>query len=105
MRAVSNLKIKIADAKKLEESLAKAPPIKPEEIIIAPNGVFRQFLDVLAHDHAIEDAIYAVGKLFQRGDIDFQSYIRAIRSLSSEQFMKRALIFKIRQQKIQNSTK
>jgi len=54
-----------------------------------------QLLHLQAEDLAIEDTQYYLDKALQKASIDLNSYLKATRSLSEEQFFIRALINKI----------
>ena len=90
------MKEKVAEAQAIEAQLKNQKQVDPEDVLVAPNTLTRQYLEVLAADHAIEDALYSLGKLLQSGKIDLSTYMKNVRTLSSEQFMKRALAMKIR---------
>ncbi|TPX57578.1 hypothetical protein PhCBS80983_g03754 [Powellomyces hirtus] len=52
--------------------------------------------DLVAQDHAIDDTLYYLGKALDAEKIDGAVYMKNVRSLAREQFIKRALIAKIR---------
>jgi hypothetical protein len=50
---------------------------------------------LVAEDASIEDVLYYLEKKLNSGGIDLETYLRNVRTLTSEQFMKRATIKKI----------
>jgi ESCRT-I complex subunit TSG101 len=61
-----------------------------------PKDVLRkQLLHLVAEDMAIEDAQYELNKALFNGQIDLATHVKLTRTLSREQFFKRALIKKI----------
>jgi len=57
-----------------------------------------RLLDLVAHDLAIEDTFYSLTKALDRERIDPTSYLKVVRSLAREQFFKKALAVKIREE-------
>ena len=57
-----------------------------------------RLLDLVAHDLAIEDTFYFLTKALDRERIDPASYLKVVRSLAREQFFKKALAVKIREE-------
>ncbi|CAG8476415.1 10558_t:CDS:2 [Funneliformis mosseae] len=88
------LKGKIAEVDKLIEQAKNMPEVSVDDFLCGTTIVYNQ----LAEDNAIEDATYYLGKALNSGKIDLSSYMKNIRSLGREQFMRRALIQKIRRQ-------
>ncbi|TIA83902.1 hypothetical protein E3P94_01561 [Wallemia ichthyophaga] len=66
-----------------------------DEIVCADNLVSNQLLDLIAEDRAIEDTMYHLGRALNAGKVDLEKVLRAVRELSREQFLKRALCKKI----------
>lgn len=56
---------------------------------------FCRLYSLIAEEQADEDALYALSKTLERGQIEVQAYLKAVRSLARDQFMKKALINKI----------
>jgi ESCRT-I complex subunit TSG101 len=57
-----------------------------------------RLLDLVAEDNALEDTVYHLGRAFNsdtRTQDELERFLKRIRLLSREQFMKRALINKI----------
>ncbi len=95
-----------------------------DDYYIAAAPLYRQLLDLVADDHAIEDTLYYLGKQLQskpksnnngydgktasalteskmsdRNEAETLSvHFKYVRTLASEQFFRRALALKIRQQ-------
>ena len=57
-----------------------------------------RLLDLVSHDLAIEDTFYFLAKALDRERIDPASYLKVVRSLAREQFFKKALAAKIREE-------
>jgi len=55
----------------------------------------QQLLDLIAEDLAIEDVIYYMDKALRDGVIDIATFMKECRSLSREQFFKKALTKKV----------
>jgi len=77
------------------EQLKNQPDINPDEILKFTT-LMNQLLDVVAEESAIEDMIYYLGKALTSEQIDLNYYLKHIRALSREQFLKKVLIKKIR---------
>jgi len=56
-----------------------------------------RMFDLVTEDHAIEDAIYYLSKSLNAGTLPLPAFLKHVRKLAVDQFMKRALILKIRQ--------
>ncbi|TPX41500.1 hypothetical protein SeLEV6574_g06056 [Synchytrium endobioticum] len=94
-----NMGILDSKIKELDELLAAAkdtPKVNVDDIICGVTVLHNQLFEVVADDHAIDDALYCLGEAFGREKIDPNSYLKHIRALAREQFLKRALIRKIR---------
>ncbi|CAI2168741.1 4442_t:CDS:2 [Funneliformis geosporum] len=85
---------KITEIDKLIEQAKNMPEVSVDDILCGTTIVYNQ----LAEDNAIEDATYYLGKALSSDRIDLNSYMKNIRSLAREQFMRRALIQKVRRQ-------
>jgi ESCRT-I complex subunit TSG101 len=62
------------------------------------NNYLKRLMECMAEDDAIEDTIYYVGKALAAGRVDLPSFMKCIRQLARDQFMRRALCFKIKRQ-------
>lgn len=56
-----------------------------------------RLVDLVAEDNAIEDTIYHMTRALDAERVDLDRYLKSIRSLAREQYMKRALIERILQ--------
>jgi len=75
----------------LQEETAKAPFDDVDNLVVARDAVCQQQLDVVAEDEAIEDCLFALTRSLQRGQIEFEEYMKHVRSLSRKQCLARAL--------------
>lgn len=66
-----------------------------DTVVCAENAVYNQLYDLVAEDHAIDDTIYALGKIHDQNKISFETFTKRTRSLARDQFLTRALICKI----------
>ncbi|GAA6059515.1 hypothetical protein JCM10212_006013 [Sporobolomyces blumeae] len=68
-----------------------------DEIVCGSTVVYTQLLDLVAEDAALEDTIYALGRGLNSGtaNIDLDQFLKRVRVLAREQFLKRATINKI----------
>ncbi|KAL5635666.1 hypothetical protein ACGC1H_004462 [Rhizoctonia solani] len=66
-----------------------------DELVCSTAIVYNQLVDLIAEDKAIEDTMYHLHRALNSGRIDLDRFIRTVRILAQEQFMKRALIEKI----------
>jgi len=79
------------------EQLKDKQEINPDDILkLTP--LMNQLVEVIADESAIEDMIYYLGKALTSEQIDLNYYLKHIRALSREQFLKKVLIKKIRAQ-------
>jgi len=79
------------------EHLKSKSEINPDEILkFTP--LMKQLVEVIAEESAIEDMIFYLGKALTSEQIDLTYYLKHIRNLSREQFLKKVLIKKIRAQ-------
>ncbi|KAH7340782.1 UEV domain-containing protein [Rhizoctonia solani] len=66
-----------------------------DELVCSTAIVYNQLVDLIAEDKAIEDTMYHLHRALNSGRIDLDRFIRTVRILAQEQFMKRALVEKI----------
>lgn len=66
-----------------------------DELVCSTAIVYNQLVDLVAEDKAIEDTIYHLHRALNSGRIDLDRFIRTVRILAQEQFMKRSLVEKI----------
>ncbi|THU90728.1 UEV-domain-containing protein [Dendrothele bispora CBS 962.96] len=67
-----------------------------DELVCSTTIVYNQLINLVAEDNAIEDTIYHLHRALSTGRIDLERFLRTTRVLAEEQFMKRALIEKIK---------
>lgn len=100
-RAEQNKDIFERTAESLEGSLAPLRSgdqvLDPDKAAMAPTPVFNQLLELAADDAAIEDAIYHLSRALQSERIDLQAFLKHVRTLAREQFLRRALMKKCRE--------
>ncbi|WVN85480.1 uncharacterized protein L203_100626 [Cryptococcus depauperatus CBS 7841] len=68
-----------------------------DELVCGISIVHNQMIDLVAEDNAIEDTIYHMTRALDAERVDLDRYLKSIRSLAREQYMKRALIERILQ--------
>ncbi|KAF9433635.1 hypothetical protein BGZ76_009182 [Entomortierella beljakovae] len=77
----------------------RAWPEEPvDEIICGSSVVHNQLFELVAEEIAIEDTIYYLGKALSQDKVELNTYMKHLRNLSREQFMKKALIKKVKAQ-------
>lgn len=98
---------KVCDSvgKKMEEVVAKGGErvadleskgeVAVDELVCGISIVHNQLVDLVAEDNAIEDTIYHMTRALDAERVDLDRYLKSIRSLAREQYMKRALIERI----------
>jgi ESCRT-I complex subunit TSG101 len=69
--------------------------VSVDEVVCSISIVHNQLVDLVAEDNAISDTIYHVTRALDAERIDLDRYLKAVRSLAREQYMKRALIDRI----------
>ncbi|CAC5394602.1 TSG101 [Mytilus coruscus] len=68
-----------------------------DEAVITTTPLYRQLLNSFAEEQAIEDAIYYLGEALRKNVLEPDVFLKQVRELSRQQFMKRALIQKCRE--------
>ncbi|GLC34413.1 hypothetical protein PLESTB_000731200 [Pleodorina starrii] len=63
--------------------------------LLPADGLCRQGMETQARDLALEDAILALDKLLQTGQVPLDAYLKQVRSLCRKQFFSRALGLKV----------
>ncbi|KAK4058834.1 Suppressor protein stp22 of temperature-sensitive alpha-factor receptor and arginine permease [Microbotryomycetes sp. JL221] len=83
--------------KRLQEYEHRGDGPEPDEIVCSSTIVYNQLLDLVAEDAALEDTIYQLGRGLNTdsANIDLDRFLKRVRGLAREQFLKRALINKI----------
>ncbi|KAG9031409.1 hypothetical protein FRB95_002773 [Tulasnella sp. JGI-2019a] len=79
----------------VQELKRKGDP-EVDELVCSTTIVYNQLVNLVAEDNAIEDTIYHLHRALNSGRIDLDRFIKTTRVLAEEQFMKRALVQKIR---------
>lgn len=70
--------------------------IRSTSVFFSPfNSYLFRLLHLVAEDMAIEDVQYELNRALFNGQIDLATHVKLTRTLSREQFFKRALIKKI----------
>jgi len=62
----------------------------------------QQALYIKSEIHTYDDLQYCLDKALQKGALPLRSYLKSMRSISSKQFKKKALLEKVLQNKQQN---
>ena len=75
--------------------------IDPDLAIVGDSSKIDQLIDAMAEDAAIEDILYVLEKAVQNGKVDFETYMKNVRSLCREQFFSRAICVKIKNELMQ----
>ncbi|KAJ3123599.1 hypothetical protein HK098_001809 [Nowakowskiella sp. JEL0407] len=97
----NNISILKAKNEELSESitnLKNMPDVNIDDAIAPSTVVHKQLLDLIAEDHAIDDTQLVLFDALGRQDVDLTVYLKNLRMLARDQFMKRALIQKIKTQ-------
>ncbi|KAF9182574.1 hypothetical protein BGZ51_004660 [Haplosporangium sp. Z 767] len=80
------------------EQIRSWPEEPVDEIICGSSVVHNQLFELVAEEIAIEDTIYYLGKALSQDKVELNAYMKHLRNLSREQFMKKALIKKVKAQ-------
>ncbi|KAF9113857.1 hypothetical protein BGX27_000693 [Mortierella sp. AM989] len=80
------------------EQIRTWPEEQVDEIICGSSVVHNQLFELVAEEIAIEDTIYYLGKALSQDKVELNAYMKYLRNLSKEQFMKKALIKKVKAQ-------
>ncbi|SCZ97415.1 BZ3500_MvSof-1268-A1-R1_Chr4-2g07199 [Microbotryum saponariae] len=83
--------------KRLGEYQSKGEGPEVDEIVCSSTIVYKQLLDLITEDAALEDTIYHLGRGLNSdvAKIDLDQFLKRVRSLARDQFIRRALINKI----------
>lgn len=95
LRNTSILGERIAKAKSKTEEAKARGEVNVDEMVCAESVVFNQLYELTADDLAIEDTIYVLGKALDRERVGLDVFLKHVRTLAREQFLKRALVRKI----------
>ena len=80
---------------KSTESLKSQKPLKVEEYLVTSCTLHQQLLELIGDEHAIDELIYYLGKALNSGSIEINIFLKTIRGLAKDHYLKRALIKKI----------
>ncbi|KAG2172955.1 hypothetical protein INT44_004696 [Umbelopsis vinacea] len=90
------VKQKNQELEKAVEDLNAIPDIEVDESLCGTTVVYNQLFDLVAEDNAVVDTIYYLSRALNSEVIDLATFMKLTRALSKDQFMKRALVQKIR---------
>lgn len=82
-----------AQATRATADAAKEPDI--DAALMATTVVHDQLFDLVCDELAIDDTIFTLGRAFDDGKLDLDVFLKHLRALAREQFLKRAHIAKI----------
>ncbi|GAO47473.1 UEV-domain-containing protein [Saitoella complicata NRRL Y-17804] len=94
-RNIAILRKSIAKAESITTTALSTPLPDPSALLTAPSVVHQQLYELAAEDAAISDTIYVLGRCLEGERVGFEGFLREVRKLGREQFMRRALIGKI----------
>ncbi|KAF9928755.1 hypothetical protein FBU30_002122 [Linnemannia zychae] len=80
------------------EQIRTWPEEPVDEIICGSSVVHNQLFELVAEEIAIEDTIYYLDQALSQDKVELNAYMKHVRNLSREQFMKKALIKKVKAQ-------
>ncbi|KAI8806909.1 UEV domain-containing protein [Cladochytrium replicatum] len=100
-KTLLNIELLTVKNRELADNVAQIkqqPDSNIDEAIWGTTIVYNQLFDLVADDHAIDDAIVCLKEALFDQSIDLNAFLKHVRTLAREQYMKRALIKKIRVQ-------
>lgn len=65
-----------------------------DEVLVAPTVVGQQLYDLVAEEKACAEAREVLGRALDRGRISTETWVKTVRSLAREEFLKKVLIRK-----------
>ncbi|KAJ3035579.1 hypothetical protein HDV00_003642 [Rhizophlyctis rosea] len=80
------------------EELKGMGEVNPDDVVLGRGVGGVQVFEVVADEYAIDDAVYCLSNALSREVIGLQVFMKHVRTLARDQFMRRALIKKIRAQ-------
>jgi len=93
---VSDLTVRFDEVSKwLEQNEGTNSSINIDAITEPKDPLSKQLLSLVAEDATIEDTIYYLEKSLGRGDVSVEEFLKTLRGLSVDQFVKRATIKKV----------
>lgn len=93
--SVGGLESKDKELEKWLKENEKKTDINIDEVLKPRDVLSKQFLQLTADDAAMEDVLYNYDKALSYESIELPEYLKAIRTLTREQFLNRALIRKV----------
>ena len=63
-----------------------------DEVLVAPTVVGQQLYDLVAEEKACAESREVLGKALDRGRVSSETWVRTVRSLAREEFLKKVLI-------------
>lgn len=97
-RDTAILQERINAAEGVTRDALQSDEVDIDKILVGSRVVYNQIYDLVCADLAIDDTIYALGIAHERECITFDVFLRHVRILAREQFLKKALLAKIREQ-------
>ncbi|OMH80036.1 Tumor susceptibility gene protein [Zancudomyces culisetae] len=95
-KQLESLETQYATAQMKCEYLSNTNKLEPENFFGGTTPIQDQLLSVSSEIHALDDAIYYLGKALDVERIDLQTYLKNVRKLSQQQFLAKALANKLR---------
>ncbi|BFZ58149.1 Suppressor protein stp22 of temperature-sensitive alpha-factor receptor and arginine permease [Savitreella phatthalungensis] len=92
---ISILDEKIPAAEKVIEQVDALGQPDVDGLVVPATVVHAQLYNLVAQELALDDTIFVLGKALEQEQIDLDLFLKHIRPLAREQFLKRALIHKI----------
>ncbi|KAK3841432.1 MAG: UEV domain-containing protein [Linnemannia gamsii] len=80
------------------EQITTWPEEPVDEIICGSSVVHNQLFELVAEEIAIEDTLFYLDEALSQDNVELNAYMKHVRNLSREQFMKKALIKKVKAQ-------
>ena len=65
-----------------------------DEVLVAPTVVGQQLYELVAEEKAIRDTREALGRALLNGRVSSESWVKAVRGLAREEFLKKVLVKK-----------
>lgn len=92
---VENLTRNFEEITKWLDENDKSANIDMDAVTEPKDALSKQLLYLVAEDATIEDTLYYLEKKLIKGDLKLDAYLKTVRTLATEQFVKRATIKKI----------
>jgi ESCRT-I complex subunit TSG101 len=85
----------VRDADTVMQNAATQRRPEVEELLVCPTVVGSQLYTLVAEEKACEDARVALGRGLDQGRVSTEMFVKAVRGLGRDEFLKKALIRKI----------